>query len=159
MVEDDSTLLTTDEEDEDDNTPLPEDIGFDDRLEFDDSLFGTDYDSTGRLTDSGDIGLVTGLDNAKQNIRNWLLTDKGFYPSIDEEYGSEIREALGEDVNQVNIQAVIVYVENALKDNPRVESIDEINTYITVNNDIILQLSLGLVNGSQENLNVDLSEL
>lgn len=153
MVEEDSLTLTESDE------TLPEDVGFDDLLEFDDSLFGTDYDSSGRLTENGDISLVSGIDNAKQSIRNWLLTDKGFYPSIDMEYGSDIREALGDDINQVNIQALMVYVENALKDNPRVECINEINTYITMDNTIMLQLRLGLVNGAQEDVNIDLSEV
>ena len=138
--------------------PIQESLLNDDGLIADDSLFGTDFDSTGRLSENGDLGLVTGLDNAKQSIRNWLLTEKGFYPNIDEEYGSEIRLCLGEDNNQPNLQALIVYIENALKDNPRVENINEIEIYTTVNGGVIAQLDIELVNGENEDMNIDVTE-
>ena len=128
-------------------------------MEVDDSIFGTDYDSKGGLTSTGDIALVTGLDNAKQNIRNWLLTDKGFYPSIDDEYGSEIREALGEDFDDATIDLVIVYIQNALYDNPRVENIESISPYVTVNDELIIQIGVTLVNGENESFNINLEEL
>ena len=138
--------------------PIQESLLNDDGLIADDSLFGTDFDSTGRLSENGDLGLVTGLDNAKQSIRNWLLTEKGFYPNIDEEYGSEIRLCLGEDNNQPNLQALIVYIENALKDNPRVDTINEIEIYTTVNGGVIAQLDIELVNGENEDMNIDVTE-
>ena len=128
-------------------------------VEADDSLFGTDYSSTGELTSNGDIGLVTGIENAKQNIRNWLLTDKGFYPEIDTEYGSEIRLSLGDDFIDKNIDAVIVHIQNALYANPRVLNILEINPYITVNDELIIQLSLELVNNTITNLNLNIIEV
>ena len=128
-------------------------------VEADDSLFGTDYSSTGELTSNGDIGLVTGLDNAKQNIKNWLLTDKGFYPEIDTEYGSLIRVSLGEDFIDENIDTAIVHVQNALYANPRVLNILEINPYITINDELIIQLRLELVNNTITDLNLNIIEV
>lgn len=147
-----------DEEDDEEEDSIQETLLTDDGLTADDSLFGTDFDSTGRLSDSGDLGLVTGLDNAKQNIRNWLLTEKGFYPEIDEDYGSEIKLCLGEDSSQPNLQSLMVYVENALMDNPRVQTINDINIYTTVNGGVIVQLNIELVNGETESMNIDVTE-
>ena len=125
----------------------------------DDSIFGTDYDSKGGLTSTGDIALVTGIENAKQNIRNWLLTEKGFYPSIDDEYGSEIKDCLGDDLDDPNFERVILYIEDALYDNPRVQEIQSIDQYVTVKHEIILQIKVVLVNGSEEDFNLNLSEM
>ena len=128
-------------------------------VEVDDSLFGTDYNSKGELTSNGDISLVTGLNNAKQNIKNWLLTDKGFYPEIDTEYGSLIRLSLGTDYREENIDAVIVHIKNALYDNPRVLNILEINPYTTVTDELIIQLRLELVNNTITDLNLNIIEV
>lgn len=127
-------------------------------MERDDSIFGTDYSSKGGVTSNGDMELVTGLDNAKQNIRNWLLTDKGFYPSIDSDYGSEIREILGEDYEEESISALKIYVTNALLDNPRVQTIKNITPYITIDNKIKLLIEVMLVNGTSDSLNITVEE-
>ena len=128
-------------------------------VEVDDSLFGTDYSSKGELTASGDISLVTGLDNAKQSIRNWLLTEKGFYPSVDDEYGSEIKLALGEDYDTPNIDALKIYIQNALYDNPRVKDILGISEYLTVKGEVTMHIEVELVNGSEESFNIGLDEV
>ena len=127
-------------------------------MERDDSIFGTDYSSKGGVTSNGDMELVTGLDNAKQNIRNWLLTDKGFYPNIDSDYGSEIREVLGEDYEEESISALKIYVTNALLDNPRVQTIQNITPYITIDNKIKLLIEVLLVNGTSDSLNITVEE-
>ena len=57
-------------------------------MEIDDEIYGVDYSSLGGVTATGDIALVEGLDNAKQSIHNQMLTMKGFYPSIYDDYGS-----------------------------------------------------------------------
>ena len=123
----------------------------------DDSLFGTDYSSKGEITSSGDISLVTGLENAKQNIHKWLGTDKGFYPSIDEEYGSLISEALGNDTNQVNIDTIMIYIENALLENPRVQNILSINPYTTIQDTILFKIEVELVNGQNDTFTIDIN--
>ena len=128
-------------------------------LKIDDSLFGTDYDSTGALTSSGDIATVTGLDNAKQSIKNWLLTDKGLYPSIDEEYGSQIRDILGETLTDTVLKELISYIEDALLANPRVKHIVSITSYSNIKGEIIIRIKAILVNGSEENFNINLSEV
>ena len=81
-------------------------------VEVDDSIFGVDYSSNGGVSATGDIELVEGLANAKQNIRNQLLTRKGMYPSVDTEWGSEIFEVLGEDFEASSIDALKIYIQN-----------------------------------------------
>lgn len=127
-------------------------------IQADDSLFGVDYSNSGELTSSGDISLVSGLDNAKQNIKSWLLTDKGFYPSIDENYGSNISEALGYDTVESTISAVSVHIINALLENPRVEEIISVNPYRTIKDVLMFQISVILVNGESESFSISIGE-
>ena len=127
-------------------------------VEQDDSIFGTDYSIKGGVTSTGDIELVTGLENAKQNIHNQLLTQKGFYPSVDNEWGSELFEALGEDFEEQSIDAIIIYIQNALYENPRVQTIQRIEPYTTVDKKLNIILEVSLVNGTDETMNLDLGE-
>ena len=127
-------------------------------VEQDDSIFGTDYSSKGGVTSTGDIELVTGLENAKQNIHNQLLTQKGFYPSVDNEWGSELFEALGEDFEGQSIDAIIIYIRNALYENPRVQTIQRVEPYITVDRKLNFILEVSLVNGTDETMNLNLGE-
>lgn len=124
----------------------------------DDSMFGCDYSSKGGVTATGDIELVEGLDNAKQNIRNWLLTDKGVYPSIDDEYGSEIRNIFGEDFEGENVSTLKVYIENALLMNPRVLRIDSIEPYVMIDGALRMLIEITLVNGTEESLSIPIDE-
>ena len=123
-------------------------------MELDDSIYGVDYSSTGNISNTGDMLLVEGLDNAKQSIRNQLLTEKGFYPSVDTDYGSEIYEVLGEDIEEPTLEALKVYIRNTLLENPRVKEILEINPYLTIDKQLIVMLRVGLVNGTEEDLNI-----
>ena len=77
-------------------------------------IYGVDYSSTGGVSSTGDILCVSGLDNARQAIRNELLTPMGSYPSVDDEYGSEIYKLHGEDLTDNQLQALTVYIQNAL---------------------------------------------
>lgn len=126
------------------------------KLEMDDSIYGVDYSSTGGISETGDMALVEGLNNAKQSILNQLLTEKGYYPSIDDEYGSEIFEVMGEDIEDFNLDALKVYIENALLENERVESINRIDVYLTVTKKINVILEVLLVNGTEETINFEL---
>ncbi len=127
-------------------------------MPVDDEIYGTDYSSHGGVTATGDIELVTGLDNARQSIHNWLLTDKGYYPSVDTEYGSEIREVLGEDYEEKSIEALKVYIRNALLDNPRVQTINSIEPYTLVDKTLLMKISVELVNGSTEEVNITIED-
>ena len=125
-------------------------------VEVDDSIYGVDYASTGGVTSTGDIELVEGLDNAKQSITNHILTEKGTYPELDEEYGSEIYEVLGDDFDEQGIDALTVYIENVLLDNPRVSEIKNIDPYVTVDEKIIILLNIILVNGTEDTIDVEI---
>ena len=125
-------------------------------MELDDSIYGVDYSSNGGVSDTGDMLLVEGLSNAKQSIRNQLLTEKGFYPSVDTGYGSEVYEVLGEDIEESTVEALKVYIHNTLFDNPRVKEIVEINPYLTVNKELVVMIKVELVNGTEEDLNIQL---
>lgn len=125
-------------------------------MEIDDNIFGCDYSSTGGVSETGDILLVEGLPNARQSILNQLLTEKGFYPSIDTEYGSEIYEIFGEDIEEFSLDALEVYITNALLENERVESINRLDLHVTVTKKIHVNLELLLVNGTEETVNFEL---
>lgn len=123
-------------------------------MELDDSIYGVDYSSTGNVSNTGDMSLVEGLANAKQSIRNQILTEKGFYPSVDTDYGSEVYEVLGEDIEEPTLEALKIYIQNTLLDNPRVKEILDINPYWTIDRQLIVMIKVGLVNGTEEDLNI-----
>ena len=122
---------------------------------MDDSLFGCDYSSNGGVTATGDIMLIEGIDNAKQSIKNQLMTEKGFYPSIDDEYGSEIYEVLGEDFEEPSVDALVVYIQNSLLENERVKDILSIDPFVTVDKKLVMMINVELVNGTEESLNIE----
>lgn len=122
-------------------------------MEIDDSIYGCDYSSEGNISETGDISLIDGLENAKQSIRNQILTEKGFYPSIDTEYGSEIYEILGEDNDYPSIEALKVYIHNVLFENERVKSINRLDIQVTVDKKLFVILEVLLVNGTEESIN------
>ena len=124
----------------------------------DDEIYGVDYSSEGFVDTKGDVGLVYGIDTAKQYIKNWILTEKGFYPNIDDEYGSEIYKILGNDVESPNLDALIVYVENALLDISMVKNINSIEPHISISK-ISLNLDVTLVNGSDVGFNIEFDEV
>lgn len=128
-------------------------------MEIDDSLFGVDYSSKGGVTATGDIELVGGLDNAKQSIYNQMLTEKGTYPSIDTEYGSEVYEVLGEDFEDNGVEALKIYIQNVLYANPRVQIINDINPVVTVDKKLVMNINVELVNGQNETFNIGLEEM
>lgn len=128
-------------------------------MEVDDEIFGADYSSNGGVTGSGDMELVNGLANARQSIYNQILTEKGTYPSIDSEYGSEIYEALGEDFEDATVEALQVYIKNALLENPRVNEITRIEPYKTVTGELNIILNIVLVNGTENTLNLNIEEM
>ena len=128
-------------------------------MEVDDEIFGVDYSSKGGVTASGDMELVSGIHNAKQSIFNQLLTEKGAYPSIDDDYGSEIYEVLGEDYEDATIEALQIYIQNALFDNPRVQEIARIEQHRLINGDLNILLNIILVNGTEETINLNITEL
>ncbi|AMK16330.1 contractile injection system sheath initiator [Methanobrevibacter olleyae] len=125
-------------------------------MEADDKIFGCDYSSTGQVSETGDILLVCGIDNAIQSIINQILTEKGFYPSIDTEYGSEIYESLGEDIEELNLDALKVYLTNALLENERVAGINRLDVLVTVTKTINVILEVLFVNGTEETMSFEI---
>ena len=115
----------------------------------DTEIYGTDYSSDGFITSNGDIGLVTELENAEQAIRNRLLTRLGTYPTIDDEYGSNVHQALGEKINSSLISELRVYIENCMLEEPRVYRILTLDITPENHDNIKLQLQLQLVDGSE----------
>ena len=117
-------------------------------------IFGIDYSSDGGISSKGDILCVEGLANAKQAIRNALLTPLGAYPSVDDEYGSELYTLQGEDLTENQLQALEVHISNALLKQERVQKINEIE--LTLVDGLKAVLNVLLVNGSEEELIIDM---
>jgi len=115
----------------------------------DTEIYGTDYASTGFVSSDGDIGLVSELDNAEQAIRNRLLTRLGTYPSIDDEYGSEIHRVLGEKLNNETISELEVYINDCILDEPRVYEITSLEITVMDKDTLRILLQLQLVDGSE----------
>ena len=115
----------------------------------DTEIYGTDYSSNGYITSTGDIGLVTGLENAEQAVKNRLLTRIGTYPSIDSEYGSEVPSVIGEKRNNELISELRVYVENCMLEEPRVYSINNLEITPVGLEALRLEVNLQLVDGSE----------
>ena len=120
-------------------------------------IYGVDYSSTGGVSSTGDILCVQGIANAKQAIRNELLTPMGSYPSVDDEYGSEIYTIHGEDLTTTQIQALTVHIENALMKQERVQKIEDIEIKLT-STGLKAYLHVLLVNDSEEEIELDLDE-
>ena len=121
-------------------------------------IYGVDYSSTGGVSSTGDILCVSGLDNAKQAIHNALITPMGSYPSVDDEYGSEIYTLHGEDLTDSQLQALTVHIQNALLKHERVQEIQNIELKVT-SDGLKAYLHVLLVNDSEEELVIDMEEI
>lgn len=125
----------------------------------DTSIYGCDYDSLGLLSSTGDIGLVSELDNAEQAIRNRLLTRIGTYPNIDTEYGSEVYQVLGEKIDDDLISELEVYIENCMLEEPRVYEITDLDITVVNHTGLHIKLLLQLVDGSELGFEEDIDTL
>lgn len=121
-------------------------------------IYGVDYSSTGEVSSTGDILCVSGLDNARQAIRNALITPLGAYPSVDDEYGSEIYTIHGEDLTDNQLQALTVYIQNSLYKQERVQKIEDIEVQLT-NDGLKARLHVLLVNDAEEEITLDLEDI
>lgn len=115
----------------------------------DTEIYGCDYSSTGFITSNGDMGCVSELDNAKQAIKNRLLTRLGTYPSIDSEYGSEIHLVQGEKRNEKHINELEIYIQNCMLEEPRVYEVTDLNITEVEHDALRIDLLLLLVDGSE----------
>ena len=115
----------------------------------DTEIYGVDYDSTGALSSTGDIGLVSELGNAEQAIRNRLLTRLETYPSIDTEYGSEVYRVLGERITTDLISELRVYINNCLLEEPRVYEVIDLDITQVGHDGLRVDLQVQLVDGSE----------
>lgn len=121
-------------------------------------IYGVDYSSTGGVSSTGDILCVEGLDNAKQAIRNGLITPLGSYPSVDDEYGSEIYTLHGDDLTDAQLQALSVHIRNALLKEERVQTIQDIEVKLTKDG-LKAYLHVLLVNDSEEEITLDMEDI
>lgn len=125
----------------------------------DTEIYGSDYSSLGFVTSDGDIGTVSDLENAKQAIHNRLLTRLGTYPQIDTEYGSEIHTILGEHLNEAKINELMVYVTNCMLEEPRVQSIIELNIIKNDYESLMIELLVQLVDGTEIEISEEIDVL
>jgi len=119
----------------------------------DEEIFGIDYSSNGELTSTGDLMLVSGLDNAKQAIRNRLLTGILIYDHL-EGYGCDLTNLYSEPTNHNSLQLLDLIIKDSLNLEPRVQEILELNCYFE-GKTIIAEMSLLLVDGSVLDLNIE----
>ncbi|OEC87899.1 MULTISPECIES: GPW/gp25 family protein [Methanobacterium] len=115
-------------------------------------IFGIDYSSNGELTSTGDLMLVSGLDNAKQAIHNRLLTDIIIYDYL-EDYGCNLDELAGEPTNHNSLQLLDLIIKDSLNLEPRVREVLELECSFE-GKAIIAEMSLLLVDKSVIDLTV-----
>ena len=120
-------------------------------------IYGVDYSSAGGVSSTGDILCVEGLDNARQAIRNSLITPRGAYPSMDDEYGSELYTLQGEDLTEAQLQSLEVYIKNNLLRQERVKTIQDIEVKLEPDG-LKAYLHVLLVNDADERIVLDLEE-
>ena len=118
-----------------------------------DEIFGIDYSSNGELTSSGDLMLVEGLNNAKQAIRNRLLTRIIIYDYL-WEYGCDLDKVIGKPSNNTSIALLELLIKDTLNLEPRVERIMKLYSYIH-DKKIITEMNLLLVDDTVINLNIE----
>lgn len=99
-------------------------------------FWGTDirlFNRDLRVSPSGDIELVTELDNIAQALRHRLTTEKGFLP-YDSEYGLDLSLFIGRK-NLVEKQELLKFaIVDAIKKEPRIQTINEIKITQDANN-------------------------
>jgi len=116
-------------------------------------IFGIDYSSNGELTSSGDLMLVEGWDNAKQAIKNRLLTRIMIYDYLGE-YGCDLDKVIGEPTNHITLQFLNLIIKDSLNLEPRVQEILELDSYFE-DKKIIGEMNLLLVEGTVIDLNIE----
>jgi hypothetical protein len=112
-------------------------------------IFGIDYSSTGFIASNGDAGCVEDLDNAVQAIKNRIKTRLGTYPTIDDEYGSEIYRIYGEKLSDEKLAELEIYLRNCLLNEPRVYEIIDLELQKDGIDTLVMNLTLRLVDGSE----------
>ena len=125
----------------------------------DTEIYGCDYSSSGFITSEGDVGCVTGLDNVAQQVHNRLMTRLGTYPTIDDEYGSEVYLIMGEKNNSQLMNELDVYIRNCMLEEPRVYEVIDLEITKTANDTIRFDLLLRLVDGSEMGLTEEINTL
>lgn len=125
----------------------------------DTEIYGCDYSSTGFITSEGDVGCVTGLDNVAQQVHNRLMTRLGTYPTIDNEYGSEVYLIMGEKSNSQLMNELDVYIRNCMLEEPRVYEVVDLEIEKTANDIIRFDLLVRLVDGSEMGLTEEINTL
>ena len=112
-------------------------------------IFGIDYSSKGSIASNGDAGCVESLDNAVQAIKNRIKTRLGTYPTIDDEYGSEIYRIYGEKLTDEKLAELEIYLRNCLLNEPRVYEIIDLELQKDGIDTLVMNLTLRLVDGSE----------
>lgn len=112
-------------------------------------IFGIDYSSKGFIASTGDAGCVEDLDNAVQAIKNRIKTRLGTYPTIDDEYGSEIHRIYGEKLSDEKLAELEIYLRNCLLNEPRVYEIVDLELQKKGIDTLIMNLTVQLVDGSE----------
>jgi len=112
-------------------------------------IFGIDYSSKGFIASNGDAGCVEDLDNAVQAIKNRIKTRLGTYPTIDDEYGSEIYRIYGEKLTDEKLAELEIYLRNCLLNEPRVYEIIDLELQKDGIDTLVMNLTLRLVDGSE----------
>ena len=82
--------------------------------------YGTDFDITGELTDTGDLKTISDIPNVIQAVKRQIETLQGVYTYILPEYGNLALKIFGLEDNIQNRRYVAMLFEQTATRDPRV---------------------------------------
>lgn len=110
--------------------------------------FGTDIDSAWEVSNTGDLKLVSGTDNAAQAVTNRLTTnirELEWAYGEEEPYGTESDDMLGETDLETARATIELYDALALLEDPRVEDITSIQATMTEPEVCIVEINVQFI--------------
>ena len=111
---------------------------------MDDTIYGTTIDSTGRISSTGDIMLISGVELARQEIKKELIYRIGDY-FADDEYGSELLNTLGDRGDSVLLDRLQLIITDFSNRNPYIETILDMSFQFTETDSLLIKLSFMLI--------------
>lgn len=113
----------------------------------DETIYGTTIDSTGQISSTGDILLISGVELARQEIKKELICRVGDY-FADDEYGSDLLNTLGEAGNNVLLDSLNLLITDFSNKNPYIESLEDVKFIFPSTDTLHMKITFQLVDGT-----------
>lgn len=117
--------------------------------------FGTDYSMNAIVNERGDIKTVADFDNLRQRIHNILLVPYNYYG---DEFGSNLWNILGSDLNKSNVKLAALYIQATLKKDERIKEVNITNMYINIKREVVIGISVTSYDDEEINTNMKFNQ-